>query len=80
MKLLFLLLPAFILADSFVLYTEKIHDKANVYCIITLCKDNHRYTLIKEEPTNLQSLTQDFILVNGKSVPAICPTDIKSQK
>lgn len=79
MKLLLLfLLPLVMLADSFILYSEQIAKRGHVYWLITACKDGYRYTIIKDEPLNLFSITQDFELVKGQSLPVKCSDDFKS--
>ena len=72
MKLLLLLAPLFLLADSFILHSEP---AGNLYTVVTLCKDGYRYTLI--ESAKGSTLTQDFALSNGKLLPIECPLDFK---
>lgn len=81
MKLLIslLLLVSSVFAETFVLTTEQIHVKGSYYWIITLCKDDYRYTIIKDEPLNMLTLQQEFENYKGKSVPSRCPQDINNK-
>ena len=78
-KLLFLLLPLSIFADTFILQSEKLEDNGNTFWVITLCKDGYQYTLTKQEPLGYTDIVQDFEKVspNAKSAPIKCQLDFK---
>lgn len=78
-KLLFLLLPLFAFADTFILQSEKLEDNGNTFWIITLCKDGYQYTLTKQEPLGYTGIVQDFekISPNSRYQPIKCQQDFK---
>lgn len=65
-------------AESFILYTEQMESRGKIYWVITACKDGYRYTIIKDEPLEYMSITQDFETRYGKLVPVPCQSDFKS--
>lgn len=78
-KLLFLLLPLFIFADTFILQSEKLEDNGNTFWIVSLCKDGYQYTLTKQEPLGYTDIVQDFEKVEHKArfEPIRCQQDFK---
>ena len=81
MKKLILLftLPLVLLADSIVLSSHEIDIKGNTYWFIEACKDGYIYTLIKDEPVNIHTLTKEFDAIT-KSTGVKCFTDFKSKE
>lgn len=79
MKIITLLLTLsyILMAEIFVLYSEKIHEQGTVFWVITACKDNYRYTIVKEEPVDIKNIEQDFNLIKQKDYRFPCPNDIK---
>ena len=76
--LLLLILLSASFAESFILYSEQMESRGKVYWVITACKDGYRYTIIKDEPLEYMSISQDFEKVKGKTVPVECQQDFKA--
>lgn len=80
MKLLLLLLPAFIFADTFILQSERIEEYGNTFWILTACKNGYQYTIVKQEPLGTTSIVQDFenfSQTSSRSQPIKCQQDFK---
>lgn len=78
MKILLLLLPLTIFADTFIIKSEKIDSNISTFYVHTICKDNYQYTIIKLLGNSV-SIVQDFekLDYSAQPIPIKCQRDFK---
>ncbi len=80
MKKIFLILLGLysgLIADTFIVYYDKTNISGKYIWAVTACKDGYFYTLIKQEPFDMDKILDDFYAIQKIDKRYPCPSDFK---